>query len=251
MTRRLLILSCSARKHPEPDPLPAIDRYDGPLWRVVRGYLRENPLFAANLDLFALSAVYGLFPATNPIPWYEQKMTQIRADALQPSVVTLFQTLMTGGEYQEICLALSQLYWRAMRGWDASIPPTVTITLADGTLGIKQGKVRAWLYGKPWVAPSNRPTRIAATELPRGTATLCGVTIEMSRESVLKQARDFLNEDQQAAGRYRDWYVTVDGQKVSAKGLVSRISGLPTSYFDARRARAVLLALGVDVEREP
>jgi hypothetical protein len=28
MTRRLLLLSCSARKRSDPAPLPAIDRYD-------------------------------------------------------------------------------------------------------------------------------------------------------------------------------------------------------------------------------
>jgi hypothetical protein len=251
MTRRLLLLSCSARKRNDPAPLPAIDRYDGPLWRVVRGYLRENPLFAAYLDIFALSAVYGLLPATQPIPWYEQKMTPTQADALQPSVVPSFQTLMTDGTYQEMCLALSQLYWRAMRGWESFVPPAAKVTLADGPLGTKQGQVRAWLHGEPWEPPAERPTRIAAPEHPRGTATLCGITLQMSREAVLEQARQFLNDDRRAAGRYRDWYVLVDGQRVSAKGLVSRLSGFPTSRFDAGRARSILLALGVDIEREP
>lgn len=33
---RLVILACSARKRPDAAYLPAIERYDGPLWKTLR-----------------------------------------------------------------------------------------------------------------------------------------------------------------------------------------------------------------------
>ena len=66
--RRLLILSCSQRKHTSLDPLPAIERYDGPLFKVLRRFLRESSHQARDLDVFILSAAYGLIPGglSNP-----------------------------------------------------------------------------------------------------------------------------------------------------------------------------------------
>ena len=34
--RRLVILPCSATKRDGPEYMPAIERYDGPLWRTLR-----------------------------------------------------------------------------------------------------------------------------------------------------------------------------------------------------------------------
>jgi hypothetical protein len=42
-TRRMLILACSRRKRPDEGLLPAIERYDGPAFRMVRRFLREMP----------------------------------------------------------------------------------------------------------------------------------------------------------------------------------------------------------------
>ncbi|NTU80213.1 MAG: hypothetical protein HGA45_12535 [Chloroflexales bacterium] len=57
---RLLILKCSAAKPGGPEPIPASERYGGPLWRVLRHYQRVQPIFAADLDVYGLSAEYGL-----------------------------------------------------------------------------------------------------------------------------------------------------------------------------------------------
>lgn len=72
MARRLLILKCSARKRGVEEPIPAIERYDGPLWQVLRSFLREQPLFATDIDIYVLSAAFGLIPASQPIVWYDQ-----------------------------------------------------------------------------------------------------------------------------------------------------------------------------------
>ena len=90
--RRLLILSCSQRKHETQELLPAIERYNGPLFFVLRHFLRERPRQARQLDVYILSAVYGLIPGNLPIEWYDRKMDLSRAIELQPYVNTTFST---------------------------------------------------------------------------------------------------------------------------------------------------------------
>ena len=246
---RLLILKCSAAKRGGPEPIPAAERYDGPLWRVLRSYQRAQPIVAANLDVYGLSAEYGLIRGDTPIPDYERTMAPERADALRPQVLDALQGLMRRA-YDQLCLGVSDRYLRAMTGWEARVPPGTTVTITDGTMGAKLGQLRAWLDGRAWVPPSaSRPARIAAPEAPRGEVVLAGVHLRLSRGEVLARGRAALRSDGAGAGRYRDWYVLLDGQPVAAKWLAGVISGLPTARFDAANARRALLALGVDVER--
>jgi hypothetical protein len=244
---RLLILTCSARKRGDTAPIPATERYDGPLWRVLRGYQREQPLFAHDLEIYVLSAAFGLIPGTHPVPLYDQSMTAEQADTLRPQVLACFADLM-GKEYTHLCLGLSQRYLRAMQGWEALVPARVMVTQTDGPMGTKLAQLRAWLQGEAWEPSAASPSRLVAAASPRGAATVCGVPLHLSRNEVLDQARQALHTDGQNAQRYRDWYVLVDGYPVAPKWLVSLISGVPTSRFDSSRARQVLLALGVDVE---
>src|SRR5689334_2362986 len=97
MPSRLLILKCSARKRGDDTPIPALERYDGPLWQVLRSFLREQPLFATDLDVYVLSAAFGLIPAAHPIPWYDQTMSPERGAELRPAVLVELERLMQGG----------------------------------------------------------------------------------------------------------------------------------------------------------
>jgi hypothetical protein len=245
---RLLILKCSARKRGGEDHIPAIERYDGPLWQVLRAYRREQPLFASELDVYVLSAGFGLIPADQPIPWYDQTMAPERGDELRPEVLRRFAALMGRG-CDELCLGLSHRYLRAIAGWEALVPPGVAVTQTNGPMGTKLGQLRAWLEGRTWAPATTPPDRLVAAKTPRGEVVVAGVVLRMSRDQVLDTARRSLAEDEEGATRYRDWYVIVDGRQVAPKWLVSRLTGLPTSRFDANAARRALLALGLDVER--
>ena len=61
---RLLILGCSQKKRPDSGLLPALDRYDGPMFRVLRKCLRECPGGAQGLETYILSAEFGLMQAS-------------------------------------------------------------------------------------------------------------------------------------------------------------------------------------------
>lgn len=58
---RMLLIGCSKAKVEGEDPLPAIERYDGPLFRVVRRFLREGPESLQDVVIYVLSAKHVLF----------------------------------------------------------------------------------------------------------------------------------------------------------------------------------------------
>ncbi|HSH78664.1 MAG TPA: hypothetical protein VLA19_09055 [Herpetosiphonaceae bacterium] len=248
MSRRLLVLKCSARKRGTPDPIPAIERYDGPLWQVLRSMRDRQPLLLADLDVYALSAGFGLISATTGIAWYDQTMDSERADELRPAALRVFSDLMAKG-YDELCLGLSHRYIRAIEGWEQHVPASMKVTITDGPMGVKLGQLRAWLNREEWT-PEDRPTRIEAAAEPRGSVQLRGQTLAVRSETVLEVARRAIKHGSTDAARYREWYVSIDGARVGAKWLVSEISGLPTTAFDASAARRVLRALGITVERD-
>lgn len=69
--RRLLILACSGTKRPDPGNIPAIDRYNGPLWQT----LRTADPDGRRAKVAFLSAHYGFREASWPIKTYDARLT--------------------------------------------------------------------------------------------------------------------------------------------------------------------------------
>ena len=142
--RRLLILSCSQRKYVSYEPLPAIGRYNGPLFLVLRRFLRECPRQARLLDVYILSATYGLIPGNFPTPLYDQKMNTSRAFELQHQVSTVFSDIRHN--YASIYFVLGKTYLKAFEGlqdWGTICTASV---VAYGTIGRKQAQLKRWLW---------------------------------------------------------------------------------------------------------
>lgn len=138
---RLLILSCSATKRTEPGLLPAIQRYDGVAFRVLRKALRELPA-ERHPRVRILSAEYGLIVADTPIPWYDRRMDPARAAALRPQVQAALCDAFTS-DIDITFLALSRAYLPALGALPAG--PWV-VTYAEGGIGRRLGQLRRWLY---------------------------------------------------------------------------------------------------------
>ena len=99
--RRLLVIACSARKRKDAGLLPAVDRYDGPAFRVLRKFLADA---ADPPDVLVLSARYGLIPSSRGVPDYDRRLTPGDADALRPGVLlalgdALARTRYTGAAF--------------------------------------------------------------------------------------------------------------------------------------------------------
>ncbi len=241
--RRLLILSCSQRKRSAPGLLPATERYDGPAFRVLRRFLREHP-DRTGLDVFVLSAAYGLIPAEYPIAEYDQVMTPQRAAELHNEMLAVFANLIRTG-YTGLCLSMSTKYLIALEGWSGLIPLGVSVMVADGPQGVKLAQLKGWLWGETAKEPERK---LKAIE-PRGIARLRGVELRLMPAQVFEQARAALAEDGTGANCFREWYVEVDGQRVAPKWLVRVLTGLPVSAFTTGEARRVLYQLGLHVRQ--
>lgn len=146
--RRLLILSCSQRKRASHEPLPAIERYNGPLFFVLRRFLRECPRQARLLDVYILSAAYGLIPGDFPTAWYDQKLNTSRVVELESQVNTTFLGILRDN-YVSICFVLGKTYLRVFESLQQLVPAYTQPIVVYGPMGIKQTRLKKWLWREP------------------------------------------------------------------------------------------------------
>lgn len=240
--RRLLILSCSQRKRPDEGLLPAVKRYDGPAFRILRRFLSENPSRAP--DILILSAEHGLIPHDLPITLYDRKMTPARARELRPLVLAELECIADAHSFQETLIFAGQQYLTALSGANALLVPGLNARACAGVLGRKLAELHDWLYGSP------PKLRYNSTVLAEGDRIrIRGVEVSLTSEQVFEAAIDALAEGWGEPERYESWYVPMNGRCVAPKWLVSRISGLPVGAFTTDDARRLLARLGVEVRR--
>lgn len=221
--------------------MPAIQRYDGPAFQVVRKFSRSCPDHAQALHTLILSAEFGLIHADHPTPYYDRRMTPQRAAELQPHIVTAFERHLAVDAPEHLFVSLGGAYWRALPDYQQLIPDTTQVTVATGFQGRKLAQLRDWLYdGMP-------PAAHAAPILPRGKARLRGVEVTMTAVEVRDVGRQALAEARGDPYNYQSWYVDVDGQRVAPKWLVSQLTGVAVKAFHASEARRVLKQLGIEV----
>jgi hypothetical protein len=240
-----LILSCSQVKRDGKEAMPALERYDGPAFRVVRRFLTETDPVLRDVDIYVLSAQYGLIPATEPITNYDRRMTSAWAVELCSAVVNKLRGILERG-YTELFLSLGRTYLEAMDGFVAVVPEATQVIVSQAAAGRRLTELKRWLYRLPdgALAPKAKTVRVT------GKAILRGRQIEASVEDVLALARQALAEGRGKPRNFRDWYVIVDGERVSTKWLVSLLAGLEVSEFQASEARRVLGQLGVLIHHD-
>lgn len=236
LVRRLLIVGCSNRKQSTSSLLPAIQRYDGPTFRVLRAYLRRNE--APQLDVFVLSAEFGLIPAGQLVPAYDRKMTTERADQLRPNVRQVLQQVLPNSRYSSCLICCSTLYHRAIGTLEI---PGAVVTTTPGSHGRSVAELYVWLRGSP------PPTPDVRTALKPQVVKFHGVIVRASVADINSAIREGLENDPNGVHRYHAWYVPFGEERVSSKWLAGRLSGIPVSAFCTDDARRLLAKLGVEV----
>ncbi len=135
---RLLILACSATKRNDPRYMPAIDRYDGPLWRTLRTVdpRREKAQVAF------LSAHLGFRAADMPIEIYDARMTETMVAAMKRGDLgtrwprpTSHARVMPSGEHPGMHIA-SLTEHRKFAFATSRSPAGISISTSCGTLSI-------------------------------------------------------------------------------------------------------------------
>ncbi|OCR01055.1 hypothetical protein BCD67_16905 [Oscillatoriales cyanobacterium USR001] len=239
-SRRLLILSCSQAKRSQKDDLPAIERYDGPSFRLLRRFLRQQP--DTLLDIYVLSAKFGLIRGDLVIPNYDQKMSKALASELSLSVVTNLEAIVSQGTYQKLLICVTKMYFNALSGYSGIMPDSLEVTVGTGTLGRKLSILHQWLYGNSWkfsepITNGQRPDKILFK----------GIEFNLTDVNFDEVARQALAQGKGKPYNYQTWYILIDHQKISPKWLVSQLTGLPVSSFHSQAARQLLQRLGIQV----
>lgn len=142
----LLIVSCSNRKHKNPAPIFALERYDGIFHRVIKKTPRPQ-----NLDILILSAEYGLISETTPVQLYDRKMDKARAIELRPRVETQLNELLENKYYAETFINLGVHYQSALLTVNAVHLINThggNIIHASGGIGMKASQMKKWLIEK-------------------------------------------------------------------------------------------------------
>jgi hypothetical protein len=239
---KLLLLSCSQRKRLDEGLLPAIDRYDGPVFRLLRRYLRQEATLS--VDVKILSAEYGLISNDYFLPYYDRRITKEQSKKLHYRVIRELETVFNSKPYTNLLICLGKDYLEAIYGYEAIIPSSLTVQIATGGIGRKLSILHDWLYGDS--SSLQREQGLAST---KGTTRIRDVEVTLTSEQVLDIARQAIATKDRRATHYQSWYVQVDDQRVAPKWLVSQLTGLPVSNFVTDDARRVLTRLGVEVKR--
>lgn len=246
--QRLLVMSCGKRKRFDTSPLPALERYDGPSFRVLRRYLATHP--AAPPDIYILSAKFGLIPADQPIPYYDQRLTPQRAAELRPTVREALGRILARREYEQIYLAVGRDYAQALDDFAGLVPEAALVMVAQGSQGKRLARLHDWLYGQAEpVAPIAPKADTRRTGRHQSSVRLRGVEISLTADQALACARQALATDSHGCDRFHSWYVFLDGERIALKWLVCQLTGLPSGAFTTHEALRTLMQLGIAVHR--
>jgi hypothetical protein len=148
-TSHLLLVNCSAQKNPQPGLLPAIERYRGVVFQVIRKARREG-YWPCDCRVAIVSARYGLVKESTPLEWYDLKMTKARARSMQVVVSSSLDLLLQTVHCQTVFLALGSTYRLA-------IGSSVQLELlrrgdrvieARGGLGAQLQQLQRWLLAR-------------------------------------------------------------------------------------------------------
>ena len=154
--RRLLLLACTQTKRHASGPMPALRRYDGPSFRVLRKWQSANPDEAARLDILILSAKFGLITADAPITDYDRRLTPERADELGQAVSAGLTAFVTQhGPYTATLVHLGKDYRPAIVLEQIQDPAFGHITFTSGGIGTRLGQLKRWLAATSEIILSN------------------------------------------------------------------------------------------------
>jgi hypothetical protein len=141
--RRLLLIACSQRKVTAPGLLPALERYDGPAFRVLRKYLREGG--GDGLSILVLSAKYGLIAADHAIPDYDCRLTRESARDLRGRVLEAARVALASAAWRAVGVCAGKDYRIALDGVSGLVPAGVAVDLIEGGQGPRLTALKKWL----------------------------------------------------------------------------------------------------------
>ena len=127
--------------------MPAIQRYDGPVYRCLRKYRETARGFPIHLHILIVSAKYGLILPQTQIPDYDVRMTPGAARIHQYTVQKLLDRCLQyhshlNSPFNEVFIHLGKTYKQTLEGFDWGHIRTLE---AAGGIGERVSQMKAWL----------------------------------------------------------------------------------------------------------
>jgi hypothetical protein len=238
LPRSLVILGCSQRKKQTSRLIPAIDRYDGPMFQVLRKHARDNP--EASPDTFVLSGRFGLIAGQFPIPRYNRRLKQIDHSVFGEQLQTQLKRTIDECQPDRLFVSVGSSYWSLLKEPLLGDAVADELTVATGGIGGRASQLAHWLR---WGLCQDNESSL---EPALGQAVLLGTSVRLSSAEVLRLAEQAFIADPQGARRFETWYVEVAGHRVAPKWLVSVLFDKSVSRFRTADAMRVLHQLGVE-----
>jgi hypothetical protein len=140
----LLIQGCSKSKNCVNGTVSALDLYSGFFFKIIKKAMRENE-FDDRIDIWILSAEYGLIEEGTEIRPYDRRIDDERAAELAPSVSETFQS-KEGSEYDIIIVNVGNDYRDALPDLGSLEHTRVHHIDGDG-IGVKGHKLKQIVRG--------------------------------------------------------------------------------------------------------
>ena len=231
MSKQLLILGCSQTKRDSRGLLPALDRYDGPQYRVLRKFLRESQ-WPTNLSVAILSAKHGLFGSLKSIEHYDQRMSVASAHAHAQNCSRILNKWAES--HDTVYLSLGRDYLPAVSPALDSL--RIRSEVFNGPIGVKLNKVKSFLS-------SSSPAPRVKAHVEGGTGN-CSYFLP-DWDDLLDPAFDFESDSFSGATREQredkhcsvlmqpkrmsDGFLVSLAQRGTSKGPLRRLEGTETS----------------------
>jgi hypothetical protein len=142
----LLVQSCSATKNEVPEPVPALELYDGYFFKIIKKAIREG-VIRPDLDMRILSAKYGIVDPDEPIEYYDQQMTADRAEELRPTVTETLCQLVSENDYERVVVNTGEVYSQALDEFLQQVDVRVETIDGDG-IGTKGKLLKEYVRGE-------------------------------------------------------------------------------------------------------
>jgi len=120
-SKNLIIISASERRSTDPRPLPAMQRYQGVFFAVVRKYLREGKL--KDTDIVVVSDKYGVVRSGEEVPYHEAAREKPRfpKQALQEANredLARLRIIFSKSRYHDILVVCGKEFRRLIEGFE-------------------------------------------------------------------------------------------------------------------------------------
>jgi len=149
--KKLIVVSSSSRRLKEPtEPIPALERYTGIYFKLLKKYEREKRL--KNVDVLIVSERFGILHAEDRIPYHEPfsagygvlKMKKGEMKKLRERNLKKLKEVFDKTDYSEIFVNVGKQFFELIRGFETLTKAKIVYASGPG-LGPKAQHMKKWI----------------------------------------------------------------------------------------------------------